>query len=129
MAVSPEAQAFWAAAGDGLLVVERCATCGRSAAPPRGVCRACGSTDVQAVPVEGGGRLWSWTVNHQRWFPELEVPYVVGLVELTEHPGVRLLGRLRECRPDDLAVDLAVDIGFEAGIDGQPMLAFRPAAG
>ena len=47
------------------------------------------------VEVTGRGRVYSYTVNYQRWLPELEVPYVIVLVEFPDHPGVRVMGRLR----------------------------------
>ena len=63
----------------------------------------------------GRGVVYSYTVNHQRWLPDLEVPYAVVLVEFPDHPGVRVPGRLRGCAPEDAAVGLEVEVGFEAG--------------
>jgi uncharacterized OB-fold protein len=65
--------------------------------------------------VTGRGRVYSSTVNHQRWLPDLEVPYAMVLVEFPDHPGVRVVGRIRGCAPDDVAVGMAVEVGFEPG--------------
>lgn len=66
----------------------------------------------------GPGQVYSFTVNHQKWRPDLEVPFAVVLVEFDDHPGVRVVGRLRGCGPDDIAIGMTVDVGFEPGPDG-----------
>jgi hypothetical protein len=72
------------------------------------------------VPVEitGRGVIYSFTVNYQRWLPNLEVPYAIVLVEFGDHPGVRVVGRLRGCSPESAAIGMAVEVGFEPGPGG-----------
>jgi uncharacterized protein len=72
------------------------------------------------VPAEisGRGEVYSFTVNYQRWLPDLEVPYALVLVEFPGHPGVRVAGRLRGCPPEAAAIGMAVEIGFEPGPGG-----------
>ena len=62
--------------------------------------------------------VYSYTVNYQRWMPDLEVPYAIVLVEFPEHPGFHVVGRLRGCAPEDAAIDMEVDVGFEPGPRG-----------
>jgi uncharacterized OB-fold protein len=123
-AVTEESAPFWAAAAEGRLVVERCSACGAECFPPRGMCPACRSRDLAWVDVAGPGTVYSFTVNHQRWLPELDVPYAVVLVEFDDHPGVRVAGRVRGCAPDDVAVGMAVDVGFEDGPGGVAIPSF-----
>jgi uncharacterized OB-fold protein len=117
-AVTEETAPFWQAAEEGRLLVERCTACGAESFPPRGVCRACRSRSTAPVEVTGSGEVYSLTVNHQRWLPGLEVPYAVVLVEFPGHPGVRVVGRLRGCPPDEAAIGMAVEVGFEPGPGG-----------
>ncbi|HET6949693.1 MAG TPA: OB-fold domain-containing protein [Acidimicrobiales bacterium] len=126
-AVTEETQAFWTAAGEGRLVVERCADCGAESFPPRGICRSCRSRATGPAEVTGGGAVYSFTVNHQRWLPDLEVPYAVVLVEFPDHPGVRVVGRIRGCAPEDVAVGMAVEVGFEPGPGGFAIPSFVAA--
>ena len=114
-AVTEETAPFWDAAAEGRLVVERCTSCGSDSFPPRGICRTCRSREMTWTEVAGPGTVYSFTVNHQRWLPDLEVPYAVVLVEFADHPGVRIAGRLRGCEPDDAAIGMTVDVGFEPG--------------
>ena len=59
-----------------------------------------------------------------RWLPDLEVPYAVVLVEFADHPGVRIAGRVRGCAPEDVAIGMAVDVGFESGPGGVAVPSF-----
>jgi uncharacterized OB-fold protein len=117
-AVTDETEEFWAAAKEGRLLVERCAACGAESFPPRGMCRSCRARTMVPTEITSRGRVYSFTVNHQRWLPGLEVPYVIVLVEFPDHPGVRVVGRLRGCEPDDVSIGMEVEVGFEQGPGG-----------
>jgi uncharacterized OB-fold protein len=81
------------------------------------------------VPAEitGRGQVYSLTVNYQRWLPDLDVPYAIVLVEFPAHPGVRVAGRLRGCPPEEAAIGMAVDVGFEPGPGGFAIPSFVAA--
>ena len=64
------------------------------------------------------GHVYSFTVNHQRWLPELAVPFAIVLVEFAQHPGVRIAGRLRGCAHEEIAIGMKVEVGFEPGPGG-----------
>ena len=128
-AVTEETAPFWEAAGEGRLVVERCTSCGAHSFPPRGMCRACRSQEAELVDVPGPGRVYSYTVNHQRWLPDMEVPFAVVLVEFPDQPGARVVGRLRGCAPDEVAIDMEVEVGFEPGPGGFAVPSFVAGGG
>ena len=128
-AVTEETAPFWEAAGEGRLVVERCTSCGAHSFPPRGMCRACRSRETELVDVPGPGRVYSYTVNHQRWLPDMEVPFAVVLVEFPDQPGARVVGRLRGCAPDEVAIDMEVEVGFEPGPGGFAVPSFVAGGG
>ena len=127
--VTDETAAFWEAARHGRLVVDRCVACRADTFPPRGICRACRSREVAPVEVTGSGVVYSYTVNHQRWLPDLEVPYTVVLVEFPGHPGVRVAGRLRGCPPEDMVIGTEVEVGFEPGPGGFAIPSFVAVGG
>lgn len=128
-AVSEETEAFWAAAADGRLVVERCDSCGAESFPPRGMCRRCRGRAMSPVQITDRGRIYSYTVNYQRWLPDLEVPYAIVLVDFPEHPGVRVVGRLRGRAPEEIAIGDEVEVGFEAGPGGFAIPSFVAVPG
>ena len=49
---------------------------------------------MSPVEITSRGRIYSYTVNYQRWLPELDVPFAIVLVEFPDYPGVRVVGRL-----------------------------------
>lgn len=128
-AVTEETAPFWDAAAEGRLLVERCVACGTDVFPPRGVCRACRGRRMEWVEVSGPGHVYSFTVNHQRWMPGLEVPYVIAFVEFADHPGVRVVGRVRGCAPDEVVIGMEVAVGFEPGPGGCAIPSFVATGG
>jgi uncharacterized OB-fold protein len=73
--------------------------------------------------VRGPLRVWSWTVNHHRWFAGLDVPATVVVAEQPDDPGVRLLGELLDAR--EVHIGMTVHPLLERDADGQPRLTFR----
>ena len=123
--MTEETEGFWSAAKDGRLMVERCSACGAESFPPRGICRSCRQRSTVLAEVAGPGWVYSFTVNHQRWRPGLEVPYAIVLVEFDDHPGVRVPGRLRGCRPEEVVIGMAAGVGFEPGPGGYAIPSFE----
>jgi uncharacterized OB-fold protein len=128
-AVTEETEAYWEGAKAGRLLVERCSTCRAESFPPRGICRRCRGRSMAAVEITERGRVYSYTVNHQRWLPDLAVPYAMALVEFPDHPGVRVPGRVRGCPVEDVAVDMEVEVGFEPGPGGFAIPSFVAVGG
>jgi uncharacterized OB-fold protein len=73
----------------------------------------CGSADVVPEAASGRGTVVTYTVNHQPWLPDMDVPYVLAIVELDEQPGLRLTTRLTGIDRSDVAIDMRVQVGFE----------------
>jgi uncharacterized protein len=93
-ALDPDNRAFWTGGARGQLMISHCSSCGHWLHPPVPVCRFCLSMDVAPRPHPGTGTVFSYTVNHQRWLPDQQVPYVLVIVELDDEPDLRLLSRL-----------------------------------
>lgn len=55
--VTEETRAFWDAAAEGRLVVERCAACGAYGFPARGICRSCRGRAMEPPEVTGRGEV------------------------------------------------------------------------
>lgn len=104
---------FWRGGASGRLLVLRCGSCGTWIHPPAPVCRHCLSRDLSPRPVSGRGRVLTYTVNHQPWFPALPPPYVLAIVELVEQRGLQFLTRVVGCPVEDVRIGLAVRVRFE----------------
>lgn len=126
-AITDDNEAFWTGGHAGELRITRCADCARYAHPPARRCPFCLSEAVAPQPVSGRGRVYSFTINRQRWQPDLEVPYVVAVIELDEQPGLRILSNVVGCAVEDVAIDQPVRVEFqERGAAAIPV--FRPEA-
>jgi uncharacterized protein len=109
----PDFAPFWAACRQERLVVRRCGN-DHLSWPPRPACPRCQDTAPGWQDVDGTGWLYSWTVVHRTPIAAFRplTPYAVGVVELTGHPGLRLLGRLLD-GPEPLRIGLPLQVTFE----------------
>ena len=111
---TPETAAYWDAAKEDRLLIQRCRSCARHYFYPRPFCPHCASGDVEWDEVSGDGRLVSYVINH-RPVPPIEpgAAQIIALVELDE--GVRMLTNLVDAagHPDALRLDSRVRVAFE----------------
>ncbi len=105
-------RAFWTGGVDGALVISWCAACKRYVQPPSADCPTC---EGELVPraVSGRGTVFTYTVNHQRFMPNVAVPYVIAIVELEEQPDLRIATNIVDCQPNSVFVGLPVEVRFE----------------
>lgn len=111
--LTDETKPFWQGGRSGRLMIYRCTSCGRHFHPPAPICPHCGAFGVSPEQVGGGGRVLSFTVNHQAWTPELTMPYVIAIVELDGTQGVRLVSNIVRTPIDRLAIEMPVQVVFE----------------
>jgi len=93
------------------LEAKKCTGCGKVHFPPRLICDACRCREFEDTTLPREGKVLTWTVIHvppPRF--DLEAPYVVAIVELEDN--VRLTCQVVDCDPDELAVDLPVELVF-----------------
>jgi uncharacterized protein len=119
-------RAFWTGGESGQLLIYRCQTCSYYVHPPVRFCPKCQGRAVEPEAVSGRATVASFTVNHQKWEPDLAVPYVMSLVELDEQSSVRLVTNIVNCDPDAVCIGLRVRVTFEAS-EGVWIPLFEPA--
>jgi hypothetical protein len=118
---------FWEAARKGLLVIQRCVSCGALRWPPLVGCPECRGRDTTWDEVDPAGTIWSFVVYHRAFAAGLkdQIPYTVVMVELDDGPY--LVGRLVDGdRPP--AVGDRVTAEFTE-IDGAPSVRWRAMDG
>ncbi|HEX7871749.1 MAG TPA: OB-fold domain-containing protein [Sphingobium sp.] len=122
--IDAETGFYWTAGETGRLHIQRCGDCGRYQHPPLPLCRACHSAAVTPQPVSGRGRIATYTVNHERWLPGLQVPFVYAAVELEEQAELyvytNILGPVEAVKSG-----LPVRVEFEA-VEDVWLPLFRP---
>lgn len=118
---------FWELCQTGRLYFQRCNSCDSWRFLPRYMCARCGSAGYEWLPSQGRGHVFSWTVTYQPFHQvfEADVPYIAAVVELEE--GIRMATRLLECPPEEVRLELPVELVFQETDDGFRLPCFRPA--
>ena len=104
---------FWTGGAEGELRIMHCQDCDGFIHPPRPVCRHCLSENVAAKAVAGTGVIDTYTINHQKWHPAMEVPFVLARVALDDVPGVILTTNIVGCEVDEVDIGDRVRVVFE----------------
>jgi uncharacterized OB-fold protein len=120
---------FWTSGRDGVLRFLRCQVDGTYIHPPAPVCPVCLSRDVVPAPVSGRATVATFTINHQPWYPGLDPPYAIAIVEIEEQPSVRLMTNVVGCPPEDVRIGMPVQVAFEQYADDVWLPFFAPAEG
>lgn len=123
---TPETEHFWAGTRAGELRLQRCQDCGVSYFPPRPFCPECSSRNVTIFVASGRGTLESYVINH-RPHPAWSEPYAIALVKLEEGP--RLMSNIVDCpqTPEDLVLDMPLEVVWLRQSDQITLPLFRPA--
>jgi uncharacterized OB-fold protein len=124
--ITSDNEAFWAAIDDGSLVAQRCASCGRLRHPPRPMCPECSSLSFEMLPLSGRGTVYSYALLHYPQHPAFEYPVLAAVVDLDE--GVRLVTNLVGVDPQDVRIDMPVQVEFVAVEGDHQLPVFRPVA-
>jgi uncharacterized OB-fold protein len=103
---------FWTSGATGQLRLPHCAACDRWVFPPSLHCPDCGGVATYAT-LSGRGHVFTYTVNHHRFHPDVPVPYVIAIVELAEQDGLRFTTDIVHCPVRDVAIGLPVRVVFE----------------
>lgn len=110
-------------------MLQRCAECEQLQYPPDVACVQCQSIDLGPTQVSGRAELYSYTVVDRAFHVGFaaSLPYVVGIVELVEQPGLRMLTNIVDAELDALRIGMPLAVTFESrGAATLPQ--FRPAA-
>jgi uncharacterized OB-fold protein len=111
--VTAAMRAFFEAAREHRLVVQRCVKCGTLRFPAREVCSDCLSFGSDWVEVSGRGEVFSFAVMHQVYHPGFadEVPYAIVVVKLAEGP--KMVSNLVGVAPSDIRIGMRVRAVFD----------------
>lgn len=118
---------FWAAASEGILVVQRCEQCSTFHHPPVAICPSCLSVRLAFEPVSGRGRVAALTRTHVARDPYFaqRTPYIVALIELEESGDLLMLSNLPFDSGDEITIGASVTVEFEDRGVSPPTPQFR----
>lgn len=117
---------YWAAAVEGLLVVQECQSCRQVWHPPLRRCPHCRSADLGWRRASGEGTVYTYTVvRHPTHYAFAgKVPYVPAIVELAEGP--RLVTAITGVPPGEVRVGQPVRAVFREVAEGVTLPYFEP---
>jgi uncharacterized protein len=123
----PETQAFWDAARERRLLIQRCNACGEAYFYPRPFCPKCWSEDVSWEEASGDATLYTWSVVYVNDLPPFNerVPYVAAVVDLAEGP--RMMTNVVDCEADALKVGMPLRVEYRDLTDDATVPVFVPA--
>jgi len=118
---------FYEGCQRGELLFQCCGGCGSWRHVPRELCAECGSWDWEWKASSGRGKVFTWTVVTRALHPAFaeDVPLAAVVVELEE--GVRLLSQIIDCSPDELEMEMPVEVTFEPVSNDVTLPKFRRA--
>lgn len=101
--------AFVVGAEGGILLANKCKSCGQVFFPKAVFCLTCLNEDMQELKLSRKGKLYSYTIGHMpstHFMP----PYAIGFVDMPE--GVKIFAPLKmtEDKPFKIGMDMEVVI-------------------
>jgi len=113
--ILPIIENFYRFCGQKKLMAVKCTACNAIVWPPRAICPKCFHDEFEWEELQGKGHLLTYTVIH---FPPTQfqaiAPYAVGIVRLLEGP--QMPGMIRNVKPEDLKIGMALQTEFESGV-------------
>jgi uncharacterized protein len=110
-AASPDTLPWWQAAAEHRLVLQVCDACDRPRHPPSPVCPHCRSWNAHFVDHPPIGTIYTFTVVHQAFVPDMPVPYVIAVVDVMA--GIRIVTNIVDADPADVRIGLPVELLWE----------------
>jgi uncharacterized OB-fold protein len=122
-----ENRPWWEALKRHELYLQKCRDCGELRYYPRALCPSCLSSQTQWVRAKGRGKVYTFTATYQNQQPGFResLPYILAYVELDE--GLKMLTNLVDCRPEDVKIDMPVEVVFDDATELVTLAKFRPA--
>jgi len=122
------ARFYFEAAAQHRLELLRCQQCGHFVHYPRPVCNRCLSTSLAPEEVSGRGTLYSYSEIHQPSHPYFtaRLPYLIGVIDVEEEPGVRIPTGIVDAVREDLRCGMPVQVVFHEVTPTLTLPYFRP---
>ncbi|MGI8663341.1 MAG: Zn-ribbon domain-containing OB-fold protein [Acidimicrobiales bacterium] len=103
----------WLGGEHGELRILRCTDDGTWIHPAAPRCPTCLGKHLEPQATAGKATVHAVTINHQAWFPGLDPPYVIAIVELPEQKGLRFTTSIIGIAPHEVTIGMAVRVAFE----------------
>ena len=125
--VQPWTKEFWKATKQGKLLIQQCSDCDAKIFFPKKVCPHCWSDNITWIESAGKGKIYTFTVMMDMVEPKFsaDLPYVVAMVDLED--GIRMTTRIVNCKPEEVSIDMDVEVVFDDISSEYALPVFQPA--
>lgn len=125
---TPVSEKYWQSLKQHELTIQKCNICDKNIFYPREFCPDCLSEDLEWFKISGKGRLHSYTVIHSSAYPEFrdDLPIMLGFIKLEEN--VHMIANIVECEPENLKVEMEVEIVFDDITAEYTLPRFKPCS-
>ena len=115
---------FWTACREGKFMLHQCEQCGTNYWPASR-CVTHGDQAMRWVEGSGRGTLYTYTVMHHAYMPEMKdkLPYVVAVVKMKEGP---FFHSNLTCGPEAVRVGMPLQAEMTVHANGMTVPIFRP---
>ena len=108
-----DSEPYWEFVEKRELRMQQCKPCGLVRFPPSLLCPRCWSLESEWRKLSGQGKVWSWVVFHQAFYPGYadDVPYNTAIIELAEGP--KMHANVIGCKNEEIYIGMPVEVTFE----------------
>ena len=125
---TPESDVFWAKAKKHELWIQKCLLCDKPFFYPRMNSPNCLSDNLEWFKTSGLGTLYSYMINHRPVVGfEEDAPYAIAIVQLEEGPRMMTNIVGVENTPENLILDMKLEVVFEDIDDEIAIPKWKPA--
>ncbi len=112
---------FWEGSSNHELRIQQCSDCKVFRHLPTPMCPHCHSLSYDWTKTSGRGVVYSYVIVrypvHRALREKEQVPYNTCLIELEEQEGLRILSNLLNIAPEDIEIDMPVQVTFMPTVD------------
>jgi uncharacterized OB-fold protein len=124
-----ESDYYWEKAKAHELWLRQCDDCGNAYFYPRDISPCCFSKNTSWIQASGKAKLFTFAIVHRPPHPGFReiAPYVAAIVELEEGPKFPTNIVIDDPTPENLQIDMALEVTFDDITDTIALPKFKPA--
>ena len=124
-----ESDYYWEKAKAHELWLRQCDDCGNAYFYPRDISPCCFSKNTSWIQASGKATLFTFAIVHRPPHPGFReiAPYVTAIVELEEGPKFPTNIVIDDPTPENLQIDMALEVTFDDITDSIALPKFKPA--
>jgi uncharacterized protein len=124
--INEETKPYWDYCRQHELRMQKCRGCGYIRFPISPLCPRCHSMESEWVKLSGKGKIYTFTVYRVAYHPAFkdDIPYILAVIHLDE--GSRMESNIIGCKPEDVKIDMPVEVSFEDVTSEVSLPKFKP---